>query len=258
MQKVTSNKLDALTFGIDYKISDNLVIHQPTIREIREYGYEKYISTILRITGRPYDNMVALYDLGIDFRKLDEYVYFLTLIAPMIDEDNLSLVFKDFSFNDYVAISDIDGKSYLYNGQNMDTFDKETYEKMVDFLRSAHFFPKETEYNVGNSIMYEWLIKRERRKLKKLNEKPRTEITMLSDMVSYLIWCSNGSYNFDTIQDITLYQLYEGVKRSQADKRFAYISNGIYAGNVDSSKLNFDDIDPLRHFNNDERKIVND
>lgn len=257
MQEITNRKVDALSFGIDYKVSDKLIIHQPNLREIRSYGLDKYIHAVMMLTSRPYDYMVLLYDMGVDFRKLDDFIYFSELIVPSFDKE-LSLMLLNINLQDYILLGDSKGNPVLYNGLTEHMITKDDYMSMVHFVRNMHFFPEDTEYHIGNDITYEFIIKRERRKLKKLNKKPKEEYTLLNDMVSFLLWCSNSSYTFDTIQNLTIYQIYEGVRRVQANDKFATVTSGIYNGTVDSSKLDFSTIDPLRHFTNNERKTIDD
>lgn len=258
MQKeidTTNVALDALTFGLDYQLTENLIIHQPTLYEIRKYGIEKYIRDMLTLTSRPYDNMVLLYDLGLDYRKIDEFIFFTQMVMPLMDSKLSRLLFGDLSFNDYILIPNQKKELMLYNGITCDTVDKNTYSEVMKFLRRMCFFSEDLKYNVANDITYEFIVKRERRRLKKLSTLPHKEYTLLNDMASYLVWCSNGSYDFNTVQNLTWYQLYEGIKRTQADQHFAAINQGILNGTVDSSKINYENIEPLRHFDNKERKI---
>ena len=249
MQEVTNKKVDALSFGIDCKISDRITIHQPTLREIRKFGVDNYIHSIMMLTSRPYDYMVLLYDMGIDFRKLDDFIYFAELIVPSFDS-KLSQLLLNVNLQDYILLGDAEGNPILYNGLTEHIITKDDYVNLVQFVRNMHFFPED--------ITYEFIVKRERRKLKKLNKKPKEDYTILNDMVSFLLWCSNSSYTFDTIQDLTMYQIFEGVRRVQANDKFATITVGIYNGTVDASKLDFAKLDPLRHFTNKERNVEND
>ena len=54
--------------GNDWKIDDNLKIKNPKIKEMFDIGYEKYSLYVTLITSSPYDLMVELNDIGIDYK----------------------------------------------------------------------------------------------------------------------------------------------------------------------------------------------
>ena len=85
-----------------YKANDDIIIHIPTIREIRgenedelEENEKKYFNFLQIFTSTPSSMMVALDDVGIDFTTISEYELFLILFKAMKNDvdDNINKLF---------------------------------------------------------------------------------------------------------------------------------------------------------------------
>ena len=56
----------------ELKVNDDISIVIPTVREVLEQE-EEYYGLVSLIIATPYDMMVQLDDLGIDFREISDY-----------------------------------------------------------------------------------------------------------------------------------------------------------------------------------------
>ena len=73
----------SLLYARSYPVNDKISIRIPTVGEIleNEVAYNSILSCVI---STPYDFMVYLDDMGIDFEKLTEYDLFLLLFPITI------------------------------------------------------------------------------------------------------------------------------------------------------------------------------
>ena len=92
-------KNDALQIyrGKDFIINEKIIIHQPTLDEICDWGEEKYFSFIYNFTATPTDKKYQLHLAGIDWNEISDYELFLSSYK-MFTKDYSSIVFGDLDF----------------------------------------------------------------------------------------------------------------------------------------------------------------
>ena len=61
----------------DYEINDKISVHVPTVNEIFDFGDQKYYSIVQTLIATPFDLMVELDDIGIDYESITNYQLFL-------------------------------------------------------------------------------------------------------------------------------------------------------------------------------------
>ena len=67
--------------GSDIRITDKIVITQPTIDQIIEFGEKKYFSAVHTLTGVGADFKWQLWDyFGIDYTQIDDFELFKKII----------------------------------------------------------------------------------------------------------------------------------------------------------------------------------
>jgi len=64
-------------------------------------------------------------------------------------------------------------------------------------------------------------------------------------MISGLGWKANNINIFD-VWDLTVYQLYDGLNRLKIIDDYQFTLSGIYAGTIDSGKINLKDINWMK------------
>ena len=79
------NDIDELKLyrGDDYVINDKIVIRQPLIGEIVDYGEKQYFRMIQGLCSTPSDMMVELTEMGYDFVTMDDFELF-KMISPLV------------------------------------------------------------------------------------------------------------------------------------------------------------------------------
>ena len=56
-----------------YEINDKISVHVPTVNEIFDFGDQKYYSIVQTLIATPFDLMVELDDIGIDYESITNY-----------------------------------------------------------------------------------------------------------------------------------------------------------------------------------------
>lgn len=243
----------SLLFGEDFVINDKLKIRHPTIREIKDFGEKEYINIIHLFCLKPYDLMVELDDAGIDFAEISNFDIFMMLYQSehyfkglnwLLSRDGKSYFFiKGYNENSQEFV--------LYDPDSGIVIDKYIYEKISKFIRTINYISDKTEYNPAKKSTRKFLIeqKREERQLKKNKEEFRS---MLTPLISALVWNSNSKYTFESLLDLKMYQLQDGIMRINKIEDFRGKLTGINTGNIDTSKLNFANINWAANYNSTE------
>ena len=76
----------SIIFGDDYYINDAISIHQPTLRDIKEMGEDKYFQAVFTLTCIPSDMKYRLFKLGLDYEEVEDFDLFM-LMAPTLETD---------------------------------------------------------------------------------------------------------------------------------------------------------------------------
>ena len=80
-----------LLYKKEYAVNDHIKIMIPTVEKVLD-NEDAYYSMVSMITATPYDMMVQLDDIGIDFMTLNDYQLFLLVFNSLKGQDT-SLLF---------------------------------------------------------------------------------------------------------------------------------------------------------------------
>lgn len=215
------------------EILPNLIIRIPTVGEILE-DEQHYYSLISSLTATPFQYMVQLDDIGIDFTKITDYELFLMLF-PSFALTDMNILFGDINFSDIsVCKSNKNDQLVLYSPKNDIVIDKLIYEKIVESIRKIHNLKKENR-KPGNDEAKEFRIKLERKKQKRNASKPYEPY--LERLVVALVNRPEFKYNFEQVDNLTIYQFNQSFEQINASINFDNTMIGVYAGTVDTSKI---------------------
>lgn len=221
--------------GEDYQVNNVITIHNPTLREISEFGEDKFNLALFLLTRRPYDVAVELDDEGINYQKLSEFELFLK-VATDIPSSLSGILIDNVDFTKCYVTQNVENGFYnLKNEDGTVLMDAVIYQDIQYYLRWLYFMPLKIEYDMGNEMGRKFLIDRMRRKRKKAAKEKH--VSQLYSICSYLINNNNFKYNYNTISDITLSQLYESYYRISQNAEANNIIYGAYSGNIDLSKI---------------------
>lgn len=236
-----------------YKVNDYITIKIPKIREIwgANDKYEKlYLSMASLFIQTPTDMMIELDDLGIDWTEISEYDLFVISMGAFlsdINNDNISAtwnsLFEGLDYKDISIQSLQDGKCAFVNSKNQIIFDLRIYELISDLLCAVLLTSKNREYakvpeiDTRKYILERARLKHERRLNKLKNTKEITSSSALDGVILFLVNNHNFKYNFETINDLSIYDLYACYKQINKNQEIDGLMTGYWYGNVDLSKI---------------------
>ena len=214
-------------------IVPNLSIRIPTVGEILE-DEEHYYNLVSSLTATPFQYMVQLDDMGIDFTTITDYKLFMMLF-PMYAKSDLSLLFGDLDTSDFgIYINQQDNSQVIYSPNNNIIIDELIYNDLADTIRKINLFEK-VKSKPGNESARKYLLEKERKKQKRNAKKPKEPY--LEKLVIALVNTSEFPYNYETCMDLSIYKFNQSFKQIQQKITFDNTMIGVYAGTVDTSKM---------------------
>lgn len=100
--------------GKDFVVNDYLVIYQPTLDEVCEFGEKEYFGYVGTFCSTPSDMMIELEQSGIDFVKISDWEFFTMYgIYRMLGKEIGDFLFKGFDFSKLVPFKDENDKINL-------------------------------------------------------------------------------------------------------------------------------------------------
>ncbi len=213
-------------------ILPNLSIRIPTVGEILE-DESTYYNIVSSLTASPFQYMVQLDDMGIDFTTITDYELFKMLFCVYTRSSDLSILFGDLNVSDFSVYRE-NQEEYIYSPSNRIEINEKVYNDLVDIIRKINLFEK-VKYKPGNESAKKYLLEKERRKQKRNAKKPHEPY--LEKLVIALVNTSEFPYDYDSCMDLSIYRFNQSFKQIQHKITFDNTMIGVYAGTVDTSKL---------------------
>lgn len=217
-----------LLLGDDIQITNGLTVHQRTIEEIRHCEKE-YLSTVSTLTTVPFDIPYQLDKIGVDFTLISEWELFILLTRTVTNKDT-NLIFGDnIDLSEMKAIKK-NGSIILSDG-NVE-INELIYRRLVDLLRKMHGFKKNQYSKAYNDFAKQQLIEEERRDLERAKKlaKYSSGRSVYANIISTLINKEGFKYNYQTVKELTIYQLINSYQRVQIIDNADHMYTGLYSG----------------------------
>lgn len=232
-----------LLYERELKVNDDISIVIPTVREVLEQE-EEYYGLVSLITATPYDMMVQLDDLGIDFREISDYELFL-LSFEAIKSADTHLVFGDLDTMGFERmVNTHNGTLVLTNNKTGLVIDMAIHYQICEALRAIHHLKKNIKH-AGNVEAKDYLLERARKKLKRRRKK--AEASQLESLIIALVNTEQFPYKFDEVLDLTIYQFNESVLQVVKKIDFDNRMHGIYAGTISAKNMSQDSLNWMVH-----------
>lgn len=219
-------------------IIPNLTLRIPTVGEILndEFAYYNIVSSL---TAAPFQYMVQLDDMGIDYTKITEYDLF-KMLFPSYAHSDLSILFGDLATSDFsIYVNSQNNTQVIYSPQNNIAIDEFVYNDLADTIRKINLIEK-INHKPGNESARKYLLEKERKKQRR-NAKKKQE-PYLEKMVIALVNTDEFPYDYDSCMDLSIYRFNQSLKQIQHKIGFDKTMIGVYAGTVDTSKMSNKDM----------------
>ena len=227
-----------LLYEDSVRINDNIRIMIPTVGEVLAHE-EEYYRLVSVITAMPYDMMVQLDDLGIDFTQIDDYELFL-LLFPGLRSENTELLFGDLDLSRFTTeINPKNNTVILRDPETGIVIDRGIFTTIANTLREIHHLEK-TIKKPGNEDAKKYLLERTRKKLAR--RKSRKSNSELQSLIVAMVNSSEFKYDYGSIKDISIYQFNQSVHQIIKKTDWSNRMHGVYAGTVDAKRLTDDEM----------------
>lgn len=216
-------------------VTETISLRIPTVGEILE-DEQTYYSIISSLTASPYQYMVQLDDMGVDYTQITDYELFMMLF-PMFAKSDLSIIFGDLYTSDYnVYVDNSNSTNILYSPANgLDyKIDEFVYNQLSDMLRKINNIEK-VKSKPGNEEAKRYLLEKERKRQKRNARKPYEPY--LEKLVIALVNRPEFKYNYEETMNLSIYKFNQSFKQIQTSITFDNTMIGVYAGTVDTSKM---------------------
>ena len=260
--------------GSDISITDKIIVTQPTIDQIIEFGEKRYFQAIHCLTGVGADFKWQLWDyFGIDYTTIDDFELFKKMIwgslsskkhiykeltenrekyaeqLKNISEEELaemlvnplSLILKDIDLADFEEYeSDRNDETILYDKEHDITIDRLVYSRIVDAVRKIHGFKRNNEIP-GNESTKMIFIDDAREEAMMAAQKPYKSV--LQPLISALA-VKTGQLGNDSIWNTKIYMFFDSIKRINKIQDATLLLQGAYSGfaslkGVDKTRLDW-------------------
>lgn len=233
----------SLLYKKEIPVNNGISVIVPTVGSILD-NEDEYYGLVSVFTAMPIDMMVELDDAGIDFTTINEYDLFLYMFATLRGRD-ISLVLSGINFSELdIAQNQRSGEVVLVDKDGNVAFDRSTHINIANTLRMIHHLEKDMRKPVDKATR-NYMIDRARRKRNR--RRNHQKVSQLESLIIALVNTEQFSYDFESVQKMTIYQFNESVR--QVIKKIDYDNrmHGIYAGTVSLKDMSQDDLNWLVH-----------
>ncbi len=259
--------------GSDIRITDKIIVTQPTIDQIIEFGEKRYFSAVHTLTGVGADFKWQLWDyFSMDYTTVDDFDLFKMMICgllsskkkiykalkenpekyeedinKMTEEDweellfnPLSLILKDIDFADFDEYeSDKSQETILYDKEHDITIDRFVYTRIVDAVRKIHGFTRNNEIPANERTKMD-LIEDARDDFMMASHKEYKSV--LKPLVSALA-VKTGQLGSESIWNTKVNMFFDAIKRINKIQDATLLLQGAYSGFASLKGIDKDRLD---------------
>ena len=234
-----------LYIGDDYVINDKIKVMQPTIRQIAEFGERDFFSMLHTLCSIPSDLKSQLWDMGIDWMKIQDFDLFIMLLQTLTP-DRTKLLFGDLDFTKLKPYNhpNVEGEIILADKESGVLIDKMIHYRIVSYLRKAFNITPKVE-RAKNEMTKRILIEEDRRKIEQNKNKPFK--SFLLPLISSVK--TKQGYTKDYVLNMGYFEFFDELNRLQVINNADHLLYGMYHGTVDMKKINKSELNWLRELN---------
>lgn len=260
--------------GSDIPITDKIIVTQPTIDQIIEFGEKRYFQTVNCLTGVGADFKWQLWDyFNKDYTTIDDFELFKLMIwrslsskkhihkeltenreqyaeqLKNITEEELaemlvnplSLVLKDIDLADFEEYeSDKNQETILYDKEHDITIDRFIYMRIVDAVRKIHGFKRNNQMPANERTKMDLIEDARDEYMMAANKEYKS---VLQPLISALV-AKTGQMGNDNIWNTKIYMFFDSIKRINKIQDATLLLQGAYSGfaslkGVDKSRLDW-------------------
>ena len=221
-------------YGEDYWVTDKIVIHQPTIQQIMDYGESEFWAMVSMLCANPTSMRLELWNKGIDWNKISDFDLFIMLVNGL-PQESTKILFGDFDLTKLKLIEKEEIKILVYMPDPVIQIDEDVYNRMVGYLRVMFDINPKVEKARGKATK-EALIWEDEMNLKrslKERDKNKWKKSTLFPLISAALNHPGFKYKKNELRDVGIVEFMDSVKRLQIYESVTSLMTGMYMGMVD-------------------------
>lgn len=233
-----------LLYAKQCPINENISVCIPSVGEVLD-NEDEFFELVSTVVATPYDMMVALDDVGINFTKINDFDLFMLMFGNLQHRDT-SLLFGDLCFDNFTpAINKETNEMVLVDIEKDIVIDRTIHHEIATVIRRILSLER-NDKKAGNEEARKYMIERARVKQKRKAKKTDKYKSQIEDIIVSLVNAEEFPYNYQTVRDITIYQLYSSLNQISHTIHFDNTMIGYYAGTVKIEDLKPEDRTWLR------------
>ena len=265
-----------LQSGNNLPITTSISFKHPIIQDIIDidkehlglYSEDIYYSMVNVFLTDPYDYMVFLDDKGIDYETVTPFEVFCLLFSDYIEriqtlsseysEEQIIKLFQNniyfsafkffFGIESFFIANDENGNKVIGYGDGQFLFDSATYDYITEFIRKINGIQDSEKIYPEDEWAKQILIEDERERIKKqakkreLNGDEETNKNRLGNLISSITWSCNGGITPFNRNQLHMYDLVDGINRTDKLLSYKNTMTGLYAGCIEKKNINFNEL----------------
>lgn len=233
-----------LLFSDSLQITEHISVRHATLGEVIRFK-QRYFRTLSVLTAIPSDEKYLLHVKGIDWMEITDLEFFSMMVKALPVEDS-QIFLPGIDFSKFELYRREDGEILFSDKDAGITFDFRSHKMMADCLCKIHKIKKKVE-KAGNAYTKQILIDEDKEKKERLAAKRTDSESSLVSLISSLVNRDGFKYDYQTVMDMRYGQFMDAAARLQLIVATDQLIQGIYAGNVDSSKIDKKRLDWTRN-----------
>lgn len=231
--------------GNEIAITDKISMRQPSLREIYEYGEERYLRLISMFISTPFNMIYPLTEMGIDFTTISNFRLF-TLFSKTIKYSESEIIFPSIDFttgkigNIHKTTSTgkpMKAEEEVIVFSNGAFLTEKNYQDIVDYLRRVNHIEEDWRKTVGTESTKKRLIREAKEEYLNSIKFPKKFKSVYLPLISSMTNCADFKYDYSTVWDLKLFQFFESVERISSHENINHLYTGIYNGCVEFDKV---------------------
>lgn len=222
-----------LLFGKSYHVTNHVVVRNPTIEEILDFGERKYFSAISTLVSTAWDFRLYFHNEGRDYTKISDFEVFLPISQGLTPEDTSLILGNDLDLSQLIPVQHPDTEQFALVDQNGETiFDEQVYFRMANFIRKCHHMKRIFRIPGNETTRIAYMEEARREEMLNKRRKKKGEPSMLSPLISALCNKEGFKYSYDSIRNLSIYAFMDAVYRLQVIDQYQYLMSGLYSGMI--------------------------
>lgn len=222
----------------EVEITPKLKLRVPSVGDVLN-NENSYFSLISVLTASPFQYMVQLDDIGIDYSTITDYEMFL-IFFPVYAQYDISILFGNINTKDFgVYKNNFNGMNIIYSPSQDIVIDELVYNQMASVIRKMNHLKKDRR-KPANEAARDYLLNRERKRLQHLEQRKQYQDYSESEfekLVVALVNQDNFKYDYESVKNLSIYNFYQSFKQIQTKITFDNTMRGVYAGTIDTKKI---------------------